>query len=136
MAISNYKKLFLGVGGVLFLGWLVWDARNEPSVQDLTAGFEEVAVFRNENNTGPIQRVYAVTVADPTQWGQMQQYGQLMPHTKYGNTRVYFFAAGQPVPQQLQPGTKPFPAAFNAACLALYEKDLMGKISFKKQPFL
>lgn len=128
------RKYLIGIAVVLLLGWFIWDAASEPGVQDLKGGFQEVATFRNENNTGPIQRIYAVTVADTTQWGEMQRYGQFMPHTKYGTTQVYFFAAGRPVPQQLQPGPLPFPPAFNASCLARFEKDAMGTVSFKKLP--
>ncbi|GAB3589073.1 hypothetical protein [Hymenobacter daeguensis] len=130
------KKFLAGIGVVLLLIWLIADAASEPGVQDLQGGFQEVALYRNENNTGPIQRIYAVTVADPTRWAEMQQYGQYMPHTKYGNTRVYFFSADRPAPTQVQPGAQPFAPAFRTNCLAVFEKDLMGAVSFKKQPFL
>ena len=135
MKLSN-KKYLAGLGIALLLIWFIVDAVSQPGVQDLAGGFEEVALYRNENNTGPIVRIYAVTVADTTRWGEMQQYGQYMPHTKYGNTRVYFFAAGQPAPTQLRSGAQPFAPTFNGACLALYEKDLMGNVSFRKHPFL
>jgi hypothetical protein len=130
------KKFLAGIGVVLLLIWLIADAASEPGVQDLKGGFQEVAMYRNENNTGPIQRIYAVTVADTTRWAEMQQYGQYMPHTKYGNTRVYFFAAARPAPTQVQPGAEPFASEFRGNCLAVFEKDLMGTVSFKKQPRL
>jgi hypothetical protein len=103
---------------VLLLGWFVFDSLSQPGVGDLKGGFQEVAVYRNENNTGPIVRVYAVTVAD----------------TKYGNTKVYFFRQGQPVPKAVQPGTVNFEAEFNKYCLAKYEKEVMGNVTFQRYP--
>lgn len=115
--------------------WFIADAVNQPGVQDLTGDFKEVAFYRNENNTGPITRIYAVTVTD-TLWQQMQQYGNYMPHTKYGNTKVYFFFKDKPVPAQLYPGKTNFDAHLKRHCLAQYEKGTMGNISFRKYPFL
>ena len=130
------KKYLLGLPIAALLLWFIVDAVSQPGVADLTAGFDEVAKLCNENNTGPILRVYAVTVADTTQWEQMQQYGAYMPYTKYGNTRVYFFAQNGPAPRTVQPGPQPFSPTLQRACLASYEKDLMGNVSFKKHPFL
>ncbi|MVN77972.1 hypothetical protein GO988_16705 [Hymenobacter sp. HMF4947] len=118
---------------VLLLGWFVFDSLSQPGVGDLPGNFQEVATYRNENNTGPIVRVYAVTVAD-TLWRAMRQYGDFMPYTKYGNTKVYFFRQGQPVPTQVQPGEQNFSPEFNANCLAKYEKEVMGNVSFKQYP--
>lgn len=117
----------------VLLGWFVFDSLNQPGVGDLNGNFQEVALYRNENNTGPIVRVYAVTVAD-TLWREMRQYGDFMPHTKYGNTKVYFFRQGQPVPKTVQPGEVSFDPAFNKYCLAKYEKEVMGNVSFERQP--
>jgi hypothetical protein len=93
------KPKYLALGAVaLLLGWFVYDSLSQPTGQDLPGNFQEVATYRNENNMGPIVRVFAVTVAD-TLWTEMRQYGDLMPYTKYGNTKVYFFRQGQPVPK-------------------------------------
>jgi hypothetical protein len=128
------KPKYLALGAVaLLLGWFVYDSLSQPTGQDLPGNFQEVATYRNENNTGPIVRVFAVTVAD-TLWTEMRQYGDLMPYTKYGNTKVYFFRQGQPVPKTVQPGEANFDAEFNKYCLAKYEKELMGNVSFRKFP--
>ncbi len=111
--------------------WFIFDAFNQPGVQDLRGKFEEVATYRNENNTGPVIRIYAVTVAEP-EAAEMEQYGNYMPHTKYGNTRVYFFKKGSPVPDKVYPGDENFPATFQQYLLAQYEKDAMGTVSFRK----
>lgn len=127
------KLLALGALGLL-LAWFVYDSLSQASPQDLPGNFQQVAAYRNENNTGPIVRVYAVTVAD-TLWREMQQYGDLMPYTKYGRTAVYFFRAGQPAPSVVQPGKASFDASFARYCLAKYEKDAMSKVIFQPHPF-
>ncbi len=117
----------------LLIGWFVCDSLSQPGVGDLKGDFQETATYRNENNTGPIVRVYAVTVAD-TLWQQMRQYGDFMPHTKYGNTKVYFFRQGQPVPQTVRSGEENFDQKFGKYCLAKYEKEVMGNVTFKRYP--
>jgi hypothetical protein len=129
-----WKPKYLVIGALaLLLGWFVFDSLSQPGVGDLPGNFEEIATYRNENNTGPIVRVYAVTVAD-TLWHTMRQYGDFMPHTKYGNTKVYFFRQGQPVPKTVQPGGVNFDAEFNQYCLAKYEKEVLGNVTFQRYP--
>lgn len=83
----RYAILFL-IGAVIT--YIVFDSTSQPNVNDLKGGFKEVALYRNENNTGPITRIYAVTATE-TLWDEMKKYGDLMPYTKYGTTKVYFF---------------------------------------------
>lgn len=128
------KYLFaLGIGALLI--WFVVDALSQPSAQDLPGEFEQVAEFRNENNTGPVVRIYAVTVGDTSRWQEMEQYGSLMPHTKYGATKVFFFAKNGPAPTRLQLAAPHFAPELSRYCLAAYEKDLMSKVSFARRPF-
>ncbi|GAB3828433.1 hypothetical protein [Pontibacter rugosus] len=119
---------------VALIGWFIYDTASLPSVDDLEGNFKEVTVYRNENNTGPITRIYAVTVED-TLWQQMQTYGDMMPHTKYGNTKVYFFLSNSPVPTQITPGDENISPEYEQYVLAKYEKDAMGQIIFTKYPF-
>ena len=118
---------------VLLAGWFVYDSLSQPTGQDLPGNFQEVASYRNENNTGPITRVAAVTVAD-TLWREMRQYGDLAPYTKYGKTTIYFFRQGQPAPKTVQPGEVNFGPEFNKNCLAKYEKGVMSDVSFTRYP--
>jgi hypothetical protein len=128
------KVKYLALGAVLaLLGWFVYDSLSQPTGQDLPGNFQEVAAYRNENNTGPITRVFAVTVTD-TLWREMRKYGDLAPYTKYGTTKVYFFRQGQPVPKTVQPGEVNFSPEFNKYCLAKYEKEVMSNVSFKRYP--
>jgi hypothetical protein len=118
----------------LVIGYIVFDSTSQPNVNDLKGNFKEVAAYRNENNTGPIIRIYAVTVQG-NPWEEMQKYGDLMPYTKYGSTKVYFFDEQKPFPKTLDPGDQHFDASFNANCLAAYTKDPNGQVSFDKNPF-
>lgn len=106
----------------------------QSGVSGLKGGFTEVAKYRNENNTGPIQHIFVVTVKDTAE-AQLEDYGNFMPHHKYGNTKVYFFVKGTPVPKILQPGNVNFDPKFNSGCFALYEKSAMGNFSVSRQPF-
>lgn len=109
--------------------YFTWISFTQPSIGDLKGEFRQVAVYRNENNTGPILRIYAVTVAD-TLWGEMKKYGDFMLHTKHGNTKVYFFLNHQPVPEKLFPGKQNFDIHYNSFCVAKYEKNNMGEVNF------
>ncbi|AKQ46586.1 hypothetical protein TH63_14640 [Rufibacter radiotolerans] len=133
MTGKNLKYMLLAVLAA-FVIWFVKDAFTQPGVNKLSGDFTEVALYRNENNTGPIKRIYAVTTAD-TLWNQMQQYGDFMPHTKYGTTTVYFFLKGKPVPEKVYPGEQNFDVQFQEQCIARYEKDAMGQVSLVKRPF-
>lgn len=126
------KYIFIAV--VLLVVVMIWSSLSQPGIADLSGDFKEVAIYMNENNTGPVNRIYAVTVSD-TVWNDMEAYGNYMPYSKLGTTTVYFFETGQPVPDKLEPGALNFPSSFNAACLGRYQKNSMGAISLSKHPF-
>lgn len=127
-------NIFLGILVVLLLGWMMKGTFTQPGIENLKGEFTEVAHYRNDNNTGPIQHVFAVTVKD-TVWSEMETYGNFKPHHKGGNTKVYFFIKGSPVPDHLGPGKQNFDPSFNNACIALYEKSAMGNTSLTRYPF-
>lgn len=124
----------LTIGILVLVGFIIKGTFNQPGIKDMKAGFKEVAKYRNENNTGPVQRIYVVTVKDSI-WKELEDYGDFMPHTKYGNTKVYFFMENTNVPTQLQPGAVNFEPSFNKNCIALYEKSAMSQVAFNKNPF-
>lgn len=132
--MQNKKiKYLLSALGVLLVAYILYDSFSQPNTNDLDGDFKEVALYRNENNTGPIVRIYAVTV-NGTPWEEMQKYGELMPYTKYGSTTVFFFAAGKPAPKDLMPAEVNFGKEFNPNCIARYEKDANGQVSFVQFP--
>ena len=132
----NKKSLsyILTIGILILVGFMIKGTFSQPGIEDMKAGFKEVAKYRNANNTGPVQRIYVVTVKDSI-WKEMEDYGNFMPHTKYGNTKVYFFKNGSDVPLKLQPGDVNFDSGFNKNCIALYEKSAMSQVAFNKNPF-
>jgi hypothetical protein len=133
--MNRKSSVYLLVAGVLVLiFFMVKDIFDQPGISDMKAGFKEKIKYRNANNTGPIQRIYVVTVKDSI-WNEMEDYGNLMPHTKYGNTKVYFFMQNANIPQSLQPGEVNFDPVFNKDCIALYEKSAMSQVAFNKHPY-
>jgi hypothetical protein len=132
--LNKKMKYILAAIFTLLIAYILYDSFSQPTTADLKGNFKETAVYRNENNTGPIVRVYAVSVAG-SPWEEMQQYGDMMPYTKYGSTKVYFFDETKPAPTTVTPGSINFNAEFNSNCLAVYEKDPSGQVSFRRAPF-
>lgn len=128
MAYKKLKYLIL-LGILVLIGFVIYDSISQPGIHDLKGDFKEVAFYRNENNTGPIERVYAVTVkgAGPE---EMKKYGELMPYTKMGSTKIYFFEEGQPFPEKLFPGERNFDSRLDHHVLAYYHKDGNGQLIF------
>ena len=130
--IKNKKNLLL-LALAAIIGYIVYDSASQPTVDDLQGGFREVALYRNANNTGPIVRVYAVTVQDAHS-RDMRKYGDLMPYTKYGTTTVYFFDAAKPFPNSLAANEPHFDAKFAPNCISVYRKDANGQVSMELYP--
>lgn len=128
------KRIFLTFITLVVIGLIFNVVFTQSGIEDLKGGFVEVAQYRNENNTGPVQRIYAVKVTDTTA-AQLIEYGNLMPHNKYGNTKVYFFLANNEAPSTLSPGEINFDTKYNSSCFALYEKSAMGNFGLIKNPF-
>jgi len=133
MANKN-TKILLTLMIVAILIWLLKDTFSQRTTGDLKGGFTERASYRNDNNTGPIQRIFSVSVTD-TADAELEAYGNLMPHSKYGNTKVYFFKEGDAAPTQLFPGRLNFDATYAKNCYALYEKSAMGNFVVILNPF-
>ena len=130
--MKTFKSKYLLIIAVIAgLAWMLKDSFTQPGVKDLKGNFTETAFYRNENNTGPVLRVYAVSVSD-TLYKEMLKYGDLMPHTKYGTTTVYFFNNNLPVPKSLKGDEPHFDQAFSANCIGVYQKNGMSKVSFSK----
>ncbi len=122
---------------VLVLALVIWMLKGtffQPGAGDLKAGFKQVAEYRNENNTGPVQYVFTVTVKDSI-WSEMETYGNYKPHHKGGTTKVYYFMEGTKAPAELTPGSVNFDSSFNSSCIGLYEKTAVGNVIITKHPF-
>lgn len=129
--MRKYRNAFILVIVVL-VTLMLWQSISQPSVSDLEGGFTEVAFFRNENNTGPVVRVYIVTVAEPEN-ADMEAYGNYMLYTKFGNTKVYFFPEGSSTPTKISGGDVNFSEEFNDSYIAKYEKNASGLVVFENR---
>ena len=121
---KKYIPYFVGSAVLILIFSIIKSTFNQTGIENMKAGFKEIAQYRNDNNTGPVQRIYVVTIKDSI-WSEMEAYGNFMPHTKYGNTKVYFFMENSNVPKNLEPGEVNFDNRFNKNCIALYEKSAM-----------
>ena len=128
------KKTYIFLSVLLIIVVIIWNSVNEPGIKELKGDFKEVAFIRNEQNTGPVVRVYSVTVKGEP-WIEMEQYGNYMPHNKYGTTRIYFFSNEKPYPSALSLEDDNIAAEMKHDCLAIYEKDGMSQVKFQKYPF-
>lgn len=127
------KKSYIILAALVIIAIMIWNVVNEPGITDLKGDFKEVAFIRNEQNTGPVIRIYAVIV-EGEPWEEMKLYGNYMPHTKYGTTRIYFFANNKPYPTKLALGDNPISLEMGKNCLAIYEKDGMGQVKLERYP--
>ena len=120
---------------MLLVALMVWNILTEPGITDLQGNFKEVAFVRNEQNSGPVNRIYAVTV-NGQHWKEMERYGNYMPHTKYGITRIYFFSNKKKYPTKLLLSDNNIEDSFKEYCIGIYEKNGMSQVSLRKYPFI
>lgn len=130
---KNKLNTIIGILVLALIAWMIKGTFSQPGIEDLKSGFKEVARYRNDNNTGPIQYVFAVTMKD-TLSTEMITYGNFKPHHKGGNTKVYFFMQGSKVPTTVTGGKQNFSPAFNDSWIMLYEKSAMGNVRLTKNP--
>src|ERR1044071_9113052 len=97
---NNKTRFILGLLVLILILWMLKGAFFQPTANDLKAGITEIAKYRNENNTGPIQYVFIASVKDSI-WNDLKTYGDYKPHHKGGTTKVYYFMEGSPMPKRL-----------------------------------
>ncbi len=127
-------KVYILVISVLIIIAIIWNTITEPGIKDLKSDFKEVVFIRNEQNSGPILRIYAVSLKAEN-WEEMEQYGQYMPHTKYGTTRIYFFLNNTDLPKELKFGEINIADRYKQNCIAIYEKNGMSQSSLRRYPY-
>lgn len=90
MKTSQIIFWIIGLFVTVLILYITKESFSQPGMERFEGKFELHKQIRNENNTGPIIRVYAVKALDldPT-W--MRGYADAQPHTKYGKTIVLFF---------------------------------------------
>jgi hypothetical protein len=118
--------IILGIAVLLVVGLIVNESFSEQGIAAYQDQFEEVGYYRNENNTGPVLRIYAyqTQVEDPE---VLKSFADLLPHTKYGRTLVFFVHESVKAPLVLSPESPHFPASLSPSIFAKYEKTPMGE---------
>jgi hypothetical protein len=128
------NKIYLFIISAIIIVTIFWSVFNTLGINDLDGNLKEIAFIRNEQNTGPIVRVYAVSI-DEENWESMEQYGNYMPHNKYGTTRIYFFLSNNPYRGKLQIEGENIEKSYQKECIALFEKNGMSQTSLVKYPY-
>jgi hypothetical protein len=126
----NRKAVLISIV-VILIGLMIYNSLSQPGIKNLKTNFKEIGFVRNEQNVGPVLRAYIVTV-DTANFTDMKTYGNFMPHTKYGDTKVYFFANDKPFPKTISLTEPVFAEEFKKYCLAVYEKNGMGEVVVTK----
>lgn len=109
---------------------IIRSSLSQPGNERFEGKYEQLGFYRNENNTGPVQRVFAVKVLDAdTEW--MKEFGEAQPHTKYGKTFVFFFSGEVPSTFDLSAKEPYFSSEYLPFLVAKYEKTPMGESRFE-----
>lgn len=105
---------------------------SQPGLEQFEGKYEELGFYRNENNTGPVVRVYAIRVLDSNlEW--MRAFADAQPHTKYGRTLVFFFSPDLKEKISLSPQEPHFPEEYRSYLVAQFEKTPMGEGRFSTE---
>lgn len=114
---------------LILLIQIVRSSFSNPGMQAFEGKYEELGFYRNENNTGPVVRVYAIRALDAdTEW--MRNFAEAQPHTKYGRTLVFFFSSELKDKVSLSPQEPFFDEELQPYLLAKFEKTPMGEGRF------
>ena len=118
--------IILGITVFIILAMIVKESFSEQGIAAYQDQFEEVGYYRNENNTGPVLRIYAyrTQVEDPE---VLKSFADLLPHTKYGRTLVFFVNESVKATVVLSPESPYFPESLSPFIFAKYEKTPMGE---------
>jgi hypothetical protein len=132
--LKSTKFIYYIIAGVV-LALVIMIAKEsffQPGMERFEGKYKELATYRNENNTGPVIRIYAVKAID-SDFAWMEEYGNSLPHTKYGRTMVFFFNGEIDEEIKLSPKEPHFMQALRPYLIASYEKTPMGEVRFKSE---
>lgn len=132
-SVSMSRSKWITFAGIGLVAALLYNLLSNPSDAQFETRFEVVTSYRNSNNTGPIKRIYLVT-ASQSDHAEMQAYGDLKPHSKYGTTTVYFFPEGTSLPSSISSATFSLSSELASQCLARYRKLAMRDERYEKGP--
>ncbi|MFC3878598.1 hypothetical protein ACFOSV_00330 [Algoriphagus namhaensis] len=108
--------------------YIVSESLSQPGLERFKGKIEERGFYRNENNTGPVLRVFAAEVIGGD-LALMKEYGDAMPHTKYGKTIVFFLEQDEMNSIEISSQSPYLPVELQSRVLATYSKSPMGEAS-------
>lgn len=133
MKSSRIIFWIIGVVVLALIFFIAIESFTQPGVERFEGKYEELGKYRNENNTGPVVRIFAVKALDSDEkW--MREFGDAQPHTKYGKTIVFFFTEVADQEVELSPKEPYYSPELEKYLLATYEKTPMGEVRFTKVP--
>lgn len=123
------KKRWVGLGLLLIVivVIIVRDSSLLKNTEKIRGGFTEVSFLRNENNSGPVIRLYSVKVDSPLV-ADFQGYGNSMPHTEHGTTKIFFFDASKGAPEKLSLQS-PYYDTTTYEAVSIFQKNAVGNTS-------
>ena len=133
MFLKSSRIIFWIIGAVVLalVFYIGKESFTQPGMERFEGKYEELGKYRNENNTGPVVRIFAVKALDPSEnW--MKEYGDAQPHTKYGKTIVFFFSEEIDQEIELSPKEPYIDQNLESYVLYTYEKAPMGEVRFKQ----
>ncbi len=131
--MKSSRIIFWIIGAVVLalVFYIGKESFTQPGMERFEGKYEELGKYRNENNTGPVVRIFAVKALDPNEnW--MKEYGDAQPHTKYGKTIVFFFSEDINQKIELSPKEPYIDQSLESYVLYTYEKTPMGEVRFKQ----
>jgi len=131
--LKRNKLIFYLIGAVVLILTIqiIRSSFSNPGMERFAEDFEELGFYRNENNTGPVLRIYAIRSLHSNTPEYMQEFADAQPHTKYGRTIVLFFSPDLNEKVILSPQEPFFPEKFQPFLLAEYQKTPMGESRFQ-----
>jgi len=124
-------KLIFVLALIAVLAAMFFDLFSAENINNIEGDFKQIGFVRNENNTGPIKRLYAYNVSD-TLWENIEKHANLLPHTKYGTTEVYYFLDAGIRTIQLKLNDSQASLKGKENCVAHALKNGMGELHFSK----
>ncbi len=125
--VNKKRWIWFGFVVVLILIVIISDSSLLTNSQKIRGGFTETAFYRNENNSGPVIRVYAVKVDSPLV-ADYDSYGNSMPHTEHGITKIFFFDAKSGAPDKLTMNSPHYDTA-QYRTIWVFQKNAVGRVT-------
>jgi|SRR5690606_259642 len=123
--VNKKRLIWLGLVVLIIIYIVISDSSLLTNTKEIRGGFTETAFKRNENNSGPVIRLYAVQVDSPMV-ADFEAYGSSMPHTEHGTTKIFFFDTKQGAPKKLSLET-PYYDTTQYRAIWVFQKNAIGK---------